>query len=157
MIINLDLHDEILKNTWSKWEINFKRNRILFIKKKNDTNCFICNIYIYIYIYNFNYFYLFFYIFLFIIKKKTFFYYPIILPNELTVIFATKCISLIGKSQTFFCFFFGEKSSWTWYRTKFFFLIVKMKSWKEFGEVQETKSTFGKQLIYLIFTKMFHF
>ena len=64
--------------------------------------------YIYIYIYNFNYFYFIFYIFLFIIKKKTFFYYPIILPNELTVIFATKCISLIAKSQTFFCFFLGK-------------------------------------------------
>ena len=86
-------------------------------------------------------------------KAKTFFFFggknPLELGIEQTVIFPMKCISLIGKSKNFF-FVFLEKSSWTWYRTKFFPDYedeIMKRIWKDTRDQEYV----WNQLIYIIF------
>lgn len=83
-------------------------------------------------------------------KRNIFFLFQ--LPDNTskrTVIFPMKCIRLIGKSQNFFFFFWKNLPEPG--IEQIFFLIMKMKSRKEFGEIQETKSTFGNNLFTLYF------
>ena len=80
------------------------------------------------------------------------YYYPIILPNEQWY-FLRNVLVLLERAKLFFLWKNLPKLG----IEQNFFLIMKIKSWKEFGEIQETKSMFENSLFTLNLLKYFIF